>query len=140
MKKWKKLEQRSIENHSHITQWVVQLTCIQEGAGSIPAGKQAFFLLKINTFCTHFLNLALIPLLLGIPSTHWNGTWAKLNTHHLGTRICWLLIDSCFCLFFTARWRHWCREKMVNSCCTFLSKPHRQTVIYHLSYGFNPSL
>jgi len=39
-----------------------------------------------------------------------------------------------------ARWRHWCREKTVNSCCTFLSKPRRQTVDNHLSCGFNSSL
>jgi len=71
----------------------------------------------------------LITLLLSIPSTHRNETWAKLNARHLGTRICWLLINSYFCSFITARWRHWCKGKTVNSCCTFLSKPHRQTVV-----------
>jgi len=81
-----------------------------------------------------------MTLLLGIPSMHWNRTWAKLNAHHLGTWICWLLIDSCFRSFITVRWRHWCREKTVNSCCTFLSKPRRQTVVNQLSWGFNPHL
>ena len=42
MKKWRKLEQNSIENHSHMAQWVEQLTCIQV-AGSNPAGEQIFF-------------------------------------------------------------------------------------------------
>jgi len=88
---------------------------------------------------TRFLKSALIALLLGIPSTHRNRTWAKLNARHLGTRLWWLLIDSCIYLFITVRWRHWCREKTVNSCCTFLSKPRRQTVVNHLSCGFNPT-
>ena len=43
MKKWRKLEQHSIENHSHIAQWVVQLTCIQKVMGSNPVGEQIFF-------------------------------------------------------------------------------------------------
>ena len=43
MKKWRKLEQHSIENHSYMGQSVVQLTCIQEVAGSNPAGEQIFF-------------------------------------------------------------------------------------------------
>ena len=38
-----KLEQYSIKNHSHIAQWVEQLTCIQEVACSNPAGEQIFF-------------------------------------------------------------------------------------------------
>ena len=42
-KKWRKLEQHSIENHSHMAQWVVQLTCIQEVAGSNPGGEQLLF-------------------------------------------------------------------------------------------------
>ena len=41
-KKWRKLEQHSIENHNHIAQWVVQLTCIQKVAGSNPVGEQVF--------------------------------------------------------------------------------------------------
>ena len=52
MKKWRKLEQHSIENHSHMAQWVEQLTCIQEVVGSNPAGEQIFFS-KFNTFCMH---------------------------------------------------------------------------------------
>ena len=88
---------------------------------------------------THFLNSALITLLLGITSTHRYGNWAILNTRLLGTRICWLLIDSCFCSFITVRWRHWCRGKTVNSCCTFLSKSRRQTVVNHLSSHPKPN-
>jgi len=88
---------------------------------------------------THFfLNSALITLLLDIPSTHGNGTRAKLSARNLGTRICWLLIDRYFCSFIIAHWRHWCRGKTVNSCCTFLSKPRRQTMVNHLSCGYNP--
>ena len=53
------------------------------------------------------------------------------------TQICCLLIDNCFCLFFAARWMHWCKEKTGNSCGTILSKPHRQTVVNQLSCRFN---
>ena len=41
-KKWRKLEQNSIKNHSHIAQWVEQLTCIQEVAGLNPVGEHFF--------------------------------------------------------------------------------------------------
>ena len=101
-----------------------------------------FFLSKINTFVYtfFFFNSALITLLLGITSMYQNRTWAKLNARLLGTRICWLLIDSCFRSFITARWRHWCGGKTVNSCCTFLLKPRRQTLVNHLSCGFSPTL
>ena len=102
-----------------MAQWVEQLTCIQEVAGWNPGGEQTFF--ENHTFCMHvfFLNSALIvPLLLGIPSKHWNGTWAKLNAHSLGTLLWWLL--SCFCSSFTVCWKNWCREKtsvaVVHSC------------------------
>jgi len=112
----------------------------EEVAGLNPAGEQIFFS-KINTFAyTFFLISALMTLLLGITSTHRNRTWAKLNAHLLGTRICWLLIDSYFGSFIAARWRHWCRGRTVNSCRTFLSKPHRQTLVNHLNCGFNPTL
>ena len=46
-KKWRKLEQHSIENHSHMAQLVVQLTCIQEVACSNPGVEQIFFWLSI---------------------------------------------------------------------------------------------
>ena len=95
-----------------------------------------FFFPKINTFCMPVF----FPLLFSFPSMHRNGTWAKLNARHLGTQIWWLLNDSFFHSFITARWRYWCREKTVNSCYTFLSKPRRQTVVNHLSCGFNPTL
>ena len=57
----------------------------------------------------------LTTLLLRIPSTHRSGTWAKLNAHNLGTRICWLLTDSCFGSFITAHWSQWCRGKTGNT-------------------------
>ena len=75
-KKWRKLEQHSIENHSHMAQWVEQLTCIQEVAGLNPAGEQIsffenqYFLLT----CFFLIQSSLITLLLGIPSMHQNGT------------------------------------------------------------------
>ena len=50
-KKWRKLKQQSIENHSHMAQSVVQLTCIQEVAGSNPGGEQIFF--EYQYFCKH---------------------------------------------------------------------------------------
>ena len=56
------------------------------------------FFSKTNTFCMHvFLKFSFDYqcYVLGIPSTHWNETWMKLNALHL-TRTCWLLIDSCF--------------------------------------------
>jgi len=55
-----------------------------------PAGEQIsffenqYFLLT----CFFLIQSSLITLLLGIPSMHQNGTWVKLNVHHLGTRIC----------------------------------------------------
>ena len=86
-KEWRKLKQHSIENHSRMAQWVEQLTCIQEVAGSNPASEQIFFFEK-QYFCMHvFKNSVLITLLLGIPSTHQNGTWTKLNARHLGFRL-----------------------------------------------------
>ena len=51
-KKWRKLEQHSIKNHSHMAQSVVQLTCIQEVAGSNPGGEQIFFF-EYQYFCKH---------------------------------------------------------------------------------------
>jgi len=140
-KKWRKFEQHYIENHStDIAQWVVQLTCIQEVTGLNPPGEQFFFPKMImgsatdlhsgghgfeSTWWTEFFSqkwyflhacFLTISLLLGIPSTHQNRTWAKLSARHLGTWICWLLMDICFSSSFTACWRHWCREKMGNSC------------------------
>ena len=74
-KKWRKLEQHSIENHCHMAQWVGQLTCIQEVTGSNPTGEHIFFS-KINTFCIHiFLKFSF-------------DNRAKLNACLLGTRIC----------------------------------------------------
>ena len=52
-KKWRKPEQHSIENHSHMAQSVVQLTSIQEVVGLNPGGEQIFFL-NINTFVNTF--------------------------------------------------------------------------------------
>jgi len=101
------------------------------------------FFLKINTFWIHFFKSpALIALLLGTPSMHQNKTWAKLNACHLETRL-WLMgyLRSFFTAsFFTACWRHRCREKTKYSCGTFLSKPHRKTVVNQLSCRFNHSL
>ena len=50
-KKWRKLEQHSIENHSHMAQSVAQLTRIQEVVGSNPVGEQIFF--EYQYFCKH---------------------------------------------------------------------------------------
>ena len=57
MKKWRKLEQRSIKNHSHMAQSVVQLTSIQETVGSNPGGEQIFLILNINTFANTFFRI-----------------------------------------------------------------------------------
>jgi len=40
-----------------MAQSVVQLTCIQEVAGSNPAGEQIFFFLNINTFANTFFRI-----------------------------------------------------------------------------------
>ena len=56
MKKWRKLEQHSIKNHSHMAQSAVQLTCIQEVVGLNPGGEQIFFL-NINTFTNTFFRI-----------------------------------------------------------------------------------
>ena len=52
-KKWRKLEQHSIENHSRMAQSVVRLTCIQDVVGSNLGGEQIIFL-NINTFANTF--------------------------------------------------------------------------------------
>ena len=49
-KKWRKLEQHSIENHSHIAQWVVQLE-FRRSRVRIQVVNRFFF--NINTFCKH---------------------------------------------------------------------------------------
>ena len=135
MKKWRKLKQHSMENHSHIAQWIEQLTCIQEVAGSNPAG--GHFFPKINTFCMHIFLMSSFD-----SSFAWHSNALKWDLSELkqGIRLWWLLMDICFHLFFTAHWRHRCREETKNSCGTFLSKPRRQTVVNQLSCGFNPSL
>ena len=99
-KKWRNLEQYSIKNYSHMAQWVEQLRVWIQLVNR--------FFLKINTFCMHvFLKFTFdSTVLLGIPSTHQNGTWTKLNAHYLGTRLWWLLKDICFHSFITVRWRH----------------------------------
>ena len=40
------------KSQPYVAQWVEQLTCIQEVAGSNPVGVQIFFF-EINTFRTH---------------------------------------------------------------------------------------
>ena len=52
-----KLKQHSIENHSCMAQWVEQLICIPEDAGSNPAGEQIFFLKSILFAYTFFFFL-----------------------------------------------------------------------------------
>jgi len=138
-KKWRNLEQHSIEIHSHLAQWVEQLTW---GHGFESGWWTHFFSSKNQYFCVQIFFLKF-----SIDNTV---TWhykhaskrdlSELKTWNLGTRIYWLLIDSCFGSFITSCWKHWCREKTVNSCCTFLSKPRGQTVVNHLSGGFNPTL
>ena len=104
MKKWRKLKQHSIRNHSHMAQWVEQLTCIQEVAGSNPAGKQIFFRKSILFAYKFFLNSALIALLLG--TSKWDLSEIKRTSSGNSTMV---IANGCL------RWRHWCREKTVNS-------------------------
>ena len=58
MKKWRKFEQHSIQSHSHMAQWVEQLTCIQEVVGSNPTGEQIIFFRKSILLHTRFLKLS----------------------------------------------------------------------------------
>ena len=58
-KKWRKLEQHSIENHSHMAQLLEQLTCIQEVAGSNPGGEQIFFFENKYFLHTRFFKIQL---------------------------------------------------------------------------------
>ena len=53
-----------------MAQWVEQLTCIQEIAGSNPAGEQIFFQKSMLFAYTFFLNSALLTLLLNWHSKH----------------------------------------------------------------------
>ena len=95
---WRKLKQLFFENHSTDSQMGSAIDLHSEVVGSNPAGK--WFFLKIILFeCTFFWNSDLMALFLGIPSTHQNGTWAKLNARHLWTKMCWLLMDISFCLY-----------------------------------------
>ena len=139
-KKWRRFEQRvPLKTTAHIAQWEEQLTCIREVVGSNPAGKQIFFL-KSVLFAYTFFKVSFDSTVTWHSKLALKRDLSKLNTCHLGTWLWWLPIDICFCLFFTARWRYWCREKTGNSCGAFLSKPRRQTVVNQLSCGFNPSL
>jgi len=95
-----------------MAQSVVQLTCIQEVTGLNP-GEQIFFL-NINTFASTFFRIQFWQDCYFAFQAH--GTWAKLNACNLGTRICWLLIDSCFGSFITVCWKHWCEGKLGNTC------------------------
>ena len=57
-KKWRKLEQHSIQNHNHMAQWVEQLTCIQEVVGSNPTGEQIVFFWTSILFAHTFFKLS----------------------------------------------------------------------------------
>jgi len=92
-KKWRKLKQHSIKNHTDFFFFENQ------------------YFLETRFFFKFNFDSAVIW-----HSKH--GTWAKLNARHLGTRICWLLIDSCFFSFFTVHWRHWYWTAVVHSCQT----------------------
>ena len=140
--KWRsgeKLEQHSIENHSHIARWVSSWLAFRRLQVWIQLVNT--FSSKTNTFCIQvFLKSSFDS------TVTWHSkraSEAKLNARHLRTRLWWLLMDICFRLFFTACWRHRhrYREKTKNSCGTFLSKPcrqrQRQTVLNQLSCGFN---
>jgi len=106
---WRKLEQHSTEKHRKIAELLERVTSKNEVVGSNP-GSETFFS-KLHTFCIHvFSNVSFASLLLSITSTLRDGTWVKLNAHRLGTQICSQQINICFCLFFTARWRH-CLER-----------------------------
>ena len=114
MKKWRKLKQHFIKNHCTDNSMV---SAMQEVAGLNTAGEQIFF----SKMHTHYLKFSFDSTAIWhFSSTHQSGTWVKSNACHLGTQICWLLINICFYLFFTAHWRQWCREKtgtaVVHSC------------------------
>ena len=81
-----KLEQHSIKNHNHMAQWVEQLTCIQEVAGSNPAGEQIFFL-KLNTFCIHVFKTQFDNTVTWHSKHAMKCDFSEIK-RHLGTQIC----------------------------------------------------
>ena len=134
------VEKTSIKNHSHVAQWVEQLTCIQEVTGSNPAGEQIFFFENQYFLHTRFLKFSFDN------TVTWHSKHA--SKQYLSEIKC---TSSGNLTMEIAKWQllsfvHYsalkalCREKTVNSCCTFLSKPPRQTMVNHLSCGFNPTL
>jgi len=95
-KKWSNIPSKtSVKPQPHGS--MGRATDLHSGGRKFEFSRWTEFFLKINIFCIHVL--ALITLLLGIPSMHWNGTWAKLNACHLGTRICWWLMNWQLLLF-----------------------------------------
>ena len=135
-KKWRKLEQHSIENYGSI----VRATELHSGDCRFESRCWTdFFSSKISTFYIHvFLKFSFDNT---VPWHSKHASKQDLSEIKCTSSGNWLLNDSCFHSFITARWRHWCREKKtVNSCCTFLSKPPRWTLGNYLSCGFNPTL
>ena len=113
---------------------VVRATDYREGVawGREFESQWCIFSPKVILFAyTFFWTLAILTLSLGIPSTHRNGTWAKLNARHLGTRKgCNGYISAFVCRLQRiegtgVEGRQ--GQNAVISCGTFLSKPHRQT-------------
>ena len=120
-KKWRKLKEHSVENHNTNCS-IGRMTDLHSGGRWVWVQVvHSFFFWKSHLFAYMSLKF----------SSDITATWHSW-THQNGkltTQIFWLLINICFCLFFTVLWRHWCGETTGNSCGTFLSKPHRQTVV-----------
>ena len=84
-KKWRKLEQHSIKNHSRMAQWVEQLTCIQEVAGSNPAGEKIFFENQFINLKKLFLYLSEARSSISISIKLWTKTY-NLREKKVGQR------------------------------------------------------
>ena len=79
LKKWRKLKQHSMENHSTDSSMVSATDLDSGGCGFESCWWTEFFFQKWNVLHACFWTSVLITLLLGVPSTHQNGTWAKIK-------------------------------------------------------------
>ena len=125
-KKWRELEQHSIENHSTNSSMGRAADLHSGGSGFESSWWIVFFFLNVILFAYTFLKF----------NFHTTVTWhskhapkqdlSKIKFTSSGNSTMVIANGYLLHLFFTACWRHWCGEKTGNSCGAFLSKPRAQ--------------
>ena len=121
-KKWRELEQHSIENHSTNSS-KGRAADLHSGGRGFESSWWTVFFFECHTFCIHFLKF----------SFHTTVTWhskhaseqdlSKIECTSSGNSTMVIANGYLLHLFFTACWRHWCGETTGNSSGAFLSKP-----------------